>query len=125
MSEEINKVEAEEIPKNLPNQISLIDLINIGKPILGEYFKSQEEQNKQNLEYDLKFQQIQSKQNLILIRGLFFLLFVVLLICGYLYIQNRDSSATNLIQIVAAFGAGAFGGYGWATSKYKKNKKEE
>ena len=73
----------------------------------------------------LKILQINSKQNQYLIIGLFSILFLVLLIAGYLFIQGRDNVATNLIQIVVALGAAAFGGYGWAISKKAKQSNEE
>ena len=99
--------------------------MQLAHPLIDTYTKSQVEQKKQEYEYDLKALQIQSRQNIVLIICLFFVLFIVLIISGYLYFQNRDVSATNLIQIVIAIGGAAFGGYGWARSKHSKNKKDE
>jgi hypothetical protein len=114
MAEEIQEVNAEELPAKQTGQITITDLLPLAQPIMEFISKSQLEQRKQEFDYNLKEIEIQSRQNKYIIIGLFLISAVVLLISGYLYIQNRDSSATNLIQMVVALGGAAFGGYGWA-----------
>ena len=125
MADEIQKSDAQELQQSTPDQITISNLIQLAKPLIETYTKSQFEQRKQELEHNLKSLQIQSKQNIVLIIGIFIVLFVVLIISGYLYIQNRDATATSLIQIVIALAGAGFGGYGWAQGKQSKNKEEK
>ncbi len=117
MEENIQEVKSGEIPQKTAEQITLPDLIQMAQPLIKSYTQSQLEHQKQELEYNLRAIQIQAKQNKVLIWGFFFVSLIVLGIALYLYIQNRDSAATNLIQLMVALGGAAFGSYGWAIRK--------
>lgn len=111
-------VKPENISPKIAEPTTLPDLIKVAQPLLDLYTQSQNEQLKQELDHDLKVHQILAKQNRTLILFLFIISMIILGITSYLYIQNKDGSATNLIQLVVALGGAAFGGYGWASSKH-------
>jgi len=100
-----------------PELVTLPDLIRMAQPLLDMYTHSQEEQQKQEFEHDLKVHQIFARHKRSLLLFLFVISLMILGITFYLYTQNKDAAATNLIQLVVALGGAAFGGYGWATSK--------
>lgn len=125
MADDIETIGSEELPKPIPPQMNLGDLVDLAKPLVDSYMNAKTEQNQLGFDHEIKVLEIQSKQNILLIKGLFIILFIVFLISGFLYYQGRDNTATNLIQIVIALGAAAFGGYGWSQSKYLQNKKDE
>lgn len=123
MADEIQKLEPENLPQKITQQTTVSELLQLAQPLLTIYTESQKEIREQELKHEWKSLEILSRQNKYLIIGLFTVVIIVLIISGYLFIQGRDTTATNLIQLVVAIGAAAFGGYGWA--KNRINNKDE
>ncbi len=124
MADEVQEVKAEVVqPK--PDQVSLVDLMKLAQPLIQLYTDAQLAQRREELAHEMNALQILSRQNSILIIGFFIVALVVLGIASYLYVQGRDNSATNLIQLVVALGGAAFGGYGWARSRRLTTEEEK
>ena len=103
------------IPK--ANEITLTDLISVAGPLLKQWKDSENEIHLKELEFDYKIQQIFAKQNSIMTVGLIALLSIVLITTGVLLYLGKDSSAMDLIKLIAGLGGAAFGGYGWASRR--------
>lgn len=110
--------------QTIPKQPNINDLVELAKPLIEVYQKAKFEQQKQLLDFELKALEHESKQNKLLVNYLFIIALVILGISIYLFIQNRDSTAMSLMQLVISLGAVAFGAYYWGKSRKFISSKE-
>ena len=112
---------------NIPpkaNEITLADLISAGGPLLKQYTDSENKIHSMELEFEYKIQQLFAKQNSIITVGLITLFSFVLIIAGVLIYLGKDTSAMDLIKLIATLGGTAFGGYGWAITRRRANEED-
>ncbi len=114
MSEQLQKLPEEAKVQPAASEITLTDLIRNAEPLLKQWTESENEKHRRELEYENNLLQLTARQNRLLTIGLITLLSVVLIIAGVLFYQGKDSSAMDLIKLIAGLGGAAFGGYGWA-----------
>ena len=114
--------DVEILPKE--NEITLTDLIGVAGPLLKQWTDSENEIRRMELEFDYKIQQMFAKQNSIMTVGLITLLSFVLILTGVLLYFGKDSSALDLIKLIAGLGGAAFGGYGWASRRHRANEED-
>lgn len=114
MNEQVQKLPEKAEGHLSENQITLTDLFRYAEPLLKQWTESENEKHRRELEYETNLLQITAKQNRLMTIGLITLISIVLIIAGMLFYNGKDSSATDLIKLIAGLGGAAFGGYGWA-----------
>ena len=119
----------QKLPENVKIQptvsgITLTDLIRDAGPLLKQWTDSEKEKHRLELEFEYKIQQLFAKQNSLMTVGLITFLSIVLIIVGVLLYLGKDSSAMDLIKLIAGFVGAAFGGYGWANRRRRADEEE-
>ncbi len=119
MNEQIQKLPEKAEVHLAENQITLTDLFRYAEPLLKQWTESENEKHRRELEYENNLLQITAKQNRLMTIGLISLISIVLVISGILFYHGKDSSAMDLIKLIAGLGGAAFGGYGWAMRRHR------
>lgn len=125
MADENKQIQNSQINRPISSQTNINELVELAKPLIEIYQQSKFNQQKQLIDFELKALKETSKQNKLLINYVFVIALIILGISLYLFIENRDDSAMNLIQFVISLGAVAFGAYQWGKSKKVITKREE
>lgn len=119
MNEELPKIQ--ENTKLKPrNEVTLPELMELAQPLLKQWTEAENEKHRRELEYDHELLKVIGKQNRLVTVGLFVIVGIVLIVAGVLFILGRDSTAMDLIKLIVAVGGAAFGGYGWALARRRK-----
>lgn len=124
MNKDMEKISPELVQKTTANELTLADLLKLGEPLLKSWTESEVEKHRRELEYESNLLQIVAKQNRLITYGLFAVLGLVLIIAGGLFYLGRDSTAMDLIKLIAGLGGAAFGGYGWAITRRKEEEEQ-
>ncbi len=114
MSEQSQKLPENVKIQPVASEITLTDLIRQAEPLLKQWTELENKKHQRELEYESNLLQLTAKQNRLMTYGLITLLSIVLIIAGILFYYGKDTSATDLIKLIAGLGGAAFGGYGWA-----------
>lgn len=117
MENDNKQMQSSQQNQQVSKQPNINDLVELAKPLIEVYQKSKFDQQKQLLDFELIAIEHESKQNKLLISYLFYLALIILGISVYLFIENRDDSAMNLIQFVISLSATAFGAYQWGKNR--------
>lgn len=122
----------EPVPEAKPSEINLADLMQVAKPLLEIWTQTENEKHAraielQNREIELEYKQLEAdgKQSRIVTYGFFLMAACFILIAVYLFITRRDSTAMNLIELVASVGGAGFGGWGYGIAKKRRGTEEE
>jgi len=107
-----------------PDEMTITDLISVAGPLLKQYTDSENETRRMELEFEYKIQQLFAKQNSVISVGLITLVSFVLIIAGVLLYLGKETSAMDLIKLIATLGGTAFGGYGWAITRRRANEED-
>ena len=119
MNEELPKIQENTKPKPR-SEPTLPELMELAQPLLRQWTEAQNEKHRRELEYDHEVLKVMGKQNLLVTVGLFVIVGIVLIVAGVLVVLGRDSTAMDLIKLIAAVGGAIFGGYGWALARRRK-----
>lgn len=117
MENENNQIQPTQQSQPVLKQLNINDIVELAKPLIEVYQKSKFDQQKQLLDFELKAIEHESKQNKLLVNYLFIIALIILGISIYLFIENRDSTAMGLMQLVISLGAVAFGAYQWGKNR--------
>lgn len=117
MANENEHIQKTEENKPVTRQPNINDLVEIAKPLIEVYQKSKFDQQKQLLDFEMKALEETTKQNKLLINYFFYIALIILGISIYLFVDNRDDTAFNLIQLAISLGAVAFGAYHWGQNR--------
>jgi hypothetical protein len=98
--------------------------MKLAEPLLKQWTDSESEKHKREIEYDREVLRETGKQNRRVTIGFFIIVGVTLGIAGMLFIFGRDSVAMDLIKLIVGIGGAAFGGYGWALARRRKEGEE-
>ncbi len=99
-------------PKPAPTQPTLEDLLKAAGPIVASYFEGQKEMQRQSFEFEEKIIVLDNQRDRNLIISGTFIAVSVLILAGILIFQGKDSSAMELIKLVATIISVGIGGYG-------------
>lgn len=105
-------------------QPNINDIVELAKPLIEVYQKSKFDQQKQLLDFEIKALEETTKQNKLLINYFFYIALIILGISIYLFVENRDDTAFNLIQLAISLSAVAFGAYHWGQSRKSINRND-
>ena len=124
MNEKLPKIQEEIKPGAKSEEVTLTDLMKLAEPLLKQWTDSESEKHKREIEYDREVLRETGKQNRRVTIGFFIIVGVTLGIAGMLFIFGRDSVAMDLIKLIVGIGGAAFGGYGWALARRRKEGEE-
>ena len=119
MDKEVQTISNELSKKTSANDVTLADLMELAKPLLKNWTESENEIHRREFEYQNNLLQIKSKQNRIITIGIFIISGMLFTIVGILFYFGRDSSAMDLIKLIIGLVGAAFGGYGWAQTRFR------
>lgn len=120
MNEKLPKIQEEIKPGAKSGEVTLTDLMKLAEPLLKQWTDTENEKHKREIEYDREVLRETGKQNRRVTIGFFIIAGVTLGIAGMLLIFGRDSVAMDLIKLIVGIGGAAFGGYGWALARRRK-----
>ena len=124
MNEKLPKIQEEIKPGAKSGEVTLTDLMKLAEPLLKQWTDTENEKHKREIEYDREVLRETGKQNRRVTIGFFIIAGVTLGIAGMLFIFGRDSVAMDLIKLIVGIGGAAFGGYGWALARRRKEGEE-
>ena len=120
MNEKLPKIQEEIKPGAKSGEVTLTDLMKLAEPLLKQWTDTENEKHKREIEYDREVLRETGKQNRRVTIGFFIIAGVTLGIAGMLFIFGRDSVAMDLIKLIVGLGGAAFGGYGWAVARTRR-----
>lgn len=121
MENENEKIQNAQENHPVTRQPNINDLVELAKPLIEVYQKSKFDQQKQLLDFEMKALEETTKQNKLLVNYFFYIALIILGISIYLFVDNRDDTAFNLIQLAISLGAVAFGAYHWGQNRQSSN----
>lgn len=124
MNKELQKIPSDLTTKPTGNELTLADLMKLADPLLKSWTQAENEKHRRELEYEKNLLQLVAKQNRLVTIGFFIIVGLVLIIAGFLFLFGRDSSAMDLIKLIAGVGGAAIGGYGWAIARRQAEEEE-
>jgi hypothetical protein len=106
-------------------QIDLEKLIEVAEPLVKLYFEADAAKHEREIAYDTKVLEFDARRQRNLTIAFSFITAGILIFSGYLISQGRDTVALDLIGRLVAIAGAAFGAYGFAMVKRRREESEE
>jgi hypothetical protein len=109
----------------LPQQPDIETLIEVAEPLVRLYFESIESKHKREIEYQTKVLEFDAKRESALTVAFSVITLSVLFFAGYLIAQGRETVAIDLIVRLVSIAGAAFGAYGLAMAKRRREENDD
>lgn len=103
---------------NNSDKINLNQLFQSALPLMKMWKDAEKEQQEADIEFEKYVFKRLNINSRILIICIFVVIIFILFISLYLFQNNKETIAMDLIKLAITVGGAIFGGYGWAKAKH-------